>query len=875
MGVVTSGIINSNGSVAITNDGANGIDFAKGSVTTSTEKLIVTNTQGGVTVADGAELLNNSTTKEDNLTISNSGSGKVSILGKLTNKKGNISINNDGAESGVEVGTTGTLTTEDGNTTIANLGKSGIDIEGKILTQQGNIEIFNKNSNIEIGEYNSSNDSYIEANNVMISQNDGSIINGVNDEGNVGNNQSHDLGNKDKAYKTLIKANNLVMVVQNGDIGSDTHALSDKESGFGVDASTRDYTESINVEVSDTISAIANNDNNALINIRAKNSNLNIDNIVSDGNVMLTVADWKQPDQNPTPSNEDYYHGYSINNASKDGITPNVVGRNISIISSDNIGSESNKLTYEQLENGSVSILAENDIYVSDKSANSNINALITKRGTLDIELDGDAVINEITSGKKLKITSLAKNLTIYSLGKISPKDGVESDILFPHDGISGSSGLGVVPEQIEIKVLDVNQDNSNDADSTLNIYSAYLKGADNGSPDVLLRADNIIAHAYQAPSSKVITKANPSGFDAQAGRTYINNQGEVIEAAGFNTVGAGKSLTFDIQGVSKDDVIAVNKDVLSRKYNTQQSIKTTPDFENKNAVLGTLYMVDDLSLSLNSSSDSSDENRGMQINKLYVNNAYVDTKDLTLSMDDGFVNNYAEFVNGNRGGTSGAHSISDSYRWKTVVDNDYYRNVAQQFDTPVTTQLYTALTGSFNLSMGDSIKQASKAPAVVYDVYEVFNRPYSENSFYRHTYKENKIQLQSVNALFDRRDNYSHMPNKREFIRFGANLSNDTIVDVAYKTTSGKNRILAIHDISKGGLLVTHDGSLKLKEQFNINLAHNDVDVNVDVKVVRIEGNKAGLQFVNLDQAKANKILYLNLSVDVSNEVIIKESKR
>ena len=238
-------------------------------------------------------------------------------------------------------------------------------------------------------------------------------------------------------------------------------------------------------------------------------------------------------------------------------------------------------------------------------------------------------------------------------------------------------------------------------------------------------------------------------------------------------------------------------------------------------------------------------------------------------------VYNYAEFVNGNRGGTSGAHSISDSYRWKTVVDNDYYRNVAQQFDTPVTTQLYTALTGSFNLSMGDSIKQASKAPAVVYDVYEVFNRPYSENSFYRHTYKENKIQLQSVNALFDRRDNYSHMPNKREFIRFGANLSNDTIVDVAYKTTSGKNRILAIHDISKGGLLVTHDGSLKLKEQFNINLAHNDVDVNVDVKVVRIEGNKAGLQFVNLDQAKANKILYLNLSVEVSNEVIIKESKR
>ena len=88
-------------------------------------------------------------------------------------------------------------------------------------------------------------------------------------------------------------------------------------------------------------------------------------------------------------------------------------------------------------------------------------------------------------------------------------------------------------------------------------------------------------------------------------------------------------------------------------------------------------------------------------------------------------------------------------------------------------------------------------------------------------------------------------------------------------------SKVLAVHDISRGGLLVTHDGSLKLNEKFLINLKYYEIDVDVEVKVVRLHSDKAGLEFVNMDEATANKILYLNMSVDADSDINVKKSEK
>lgn len=113
---------------------------------------------------------------------------------------------------------------------------------------------------------------------------------------------------------------------------------------------------------------------------------MNVNKIDSDGNVMLTAAEWPEKDENPTPDRESYFHGYSIINAADDKSQPNITGKNISIIASDNVGSKDNALTYLQTQDGSISVEAENDLYIKGMGSNDNIWQLITKRGNMGLD---------------------------------------------------------------------------------------------------------------------------------------------------------------------------------------------------------------------------------------------------------------------------------------------------------------------------------------------------------------------------------------------------------------------------------------------------------------------------------------------------------
>lgn len=923
---IDGSVENYGNNLEVKNSGSKGVEIegiVKGKGNNSI--VSVTNTNGNLTINENAEVSNESNTTADNLLVQNNSSGVLDIFGTIFNKnKGNTKVTNinqsatseikvnetgsitntngtlfvqnngdlgitiDGLinnklgettvknlnetnTSGILISTIGRIINEDGKINITNNGQkeTGLDVDGLINAINKDIVINNQNSNIEIGEYATDNDNYILANkgNIEINQTNGNILNGIIDPDANNKNQNHDLGNPDHAYKTLINAGeNLTITTNGGNIGKDTHNLENKESGFGINASTRDYTESINVNVKGKVKVDAKNNGNALVNLRAKNSDLKVDNIKSDGNIMLTAIDWKQKDEEtPNPNNEEYYRGYSIINAANNKNVANVEGRNISLISSNNIGENGNSFTYNQLENGTISAMAENDLYITGMGNNDNIWQLIAKRGNLGLDLTGNAIIREITSGGNLKIVSKAANLTIYDLGKLTNLLSEDDDILYPHDKILMSS---VVPDATEIHVLDINpatRIDPNNANSTLNIYNAYIEGKNDGTADVILRADNVIAHAYDAASSNVSNALRPNGFDAKENRTYANdftdpNAIKDLTASGFNTVGEGEKLVFDIQGVSPDNVKDAGGNENQRNYKAQDVVQTIEIFDNPVGFKETVYKAKDVTLSLNSSENAPLENRGMELLKFYTDNAYVDTKDLNLHMSDAFITNYAEFRNGNREGEPGGFYIDpeNGYRWLTIVDNDYHRNISNDFGIPVTSQLYTKLTGSFALSMGNLIALETKAPVVHYNPYEVVNLPRTENSFYRLTYKDDKIQKTTTTPEFADIDKSTYKPTKREYIRF--NVLEDSGVHLDKKKKQKTPRIIAIVDISRGGIAVTHDGSLKVGEKMVVSLSCHGMDISPEVEVVRVSGNNAGMKFINLDKSTANKILYMNM---------------
>ena len=873
-----------NGNINITNDSKDGTNIS-GTITDGTGDTTITNNDGDLTITETGKVTNteggNIKTENNgekltiagiikhigdaigNIFVKNTGNKDLEIAqtGRVETSNGNIDINNsnDGgikvagfvgsdkgsseivntSKDGITISTSGVINNKDGNINISNTGTNGIDIQGSIKTDNQDIKITNKNSDIRIGEYESDNDNYINAQNgnVIISQTNGNILNNITDPDNSKTHQNNDLGNSDHAYKTLIAAgSNLIINTKDGDIGSTSHS----NPGYSINADTRDYTESINVNVKGNVNATAENNKEKdvrLINIRAKDSDLNAENIKSDGNVILTAADWKQADQNPTPDDEAYFTGYSINNKAK-GDNSTVTGQNISIISSNNIGSEDKPLVYTQdtkkNPNSSISIEAENDVHIVAKSNSKNdtkINQLITKRGTIDLNLESNGIINEITAGNGLKITQKAQNLTIYNLGAVNDgnSDNSFDDMLYPHDNIAygdSSSSDSIIPKYVDIKVLDA-MDTPERSDSNLKIYSGYVIGNNDNNPtDIKLMADNVYANSYDAPDSTVSTKANPDGYK-QTQKTYntkeLGGEDKEYTAKGLNAYGDGAPLTIDIAGVDPDTVNAVVKNPKRNNYNKQNSGTDVPaKFQNDNSNKhNSGYSAKTVAVSLNNNVNT---NRGVAAGTINANNAYIDTKDTNLSIKDGNISNYAEFRNNDK---------------VAVVDNDFRRIVK-----PADIQLYTEKTGSFTLDLGDTINMQTSAPTVYNNPYMLVNGYHSAWNFVNRGFKENK-------NLIDRIDESEALEKKYD--------ENSKRISMRFDTTgdNGLQSNVKIYDISTTGALIRNNDKLKLGKKTTIKIKFDDVDIRLKAKVVNVKGNKAGIEFIDMPRNVANKILY------------------
>ena len=890
---VKGNIKNENGGVNITSNSADGTKFAANSVVenikgnttitnnagnlivennatiknTESGNLVVENKGGKFTIAGllqhlgigNTSVKNSGSGKLDisgdvniangNIDIQNSNAGSLDVSGNVTNTKGKTTVTNTSAD-GIKIATTGSIHNNDGNIEISNTGANGINIEGLIKTDKQDIAITNKDSDITIGEYTSNNDNYVNSavGNVVINQTNGNILNNITDPVAGNKHQNYNYGTDEQSYKTLIATgNNLTIDVKDGSIGSTTNT----NPGFSIDASTRDYTESINVNVGGSIIAKAVNENTTgkqLINLRAKESDMNIKEVVSDGNVILTASDWKQADTLPTPADDNYFKGYSIL-SSAEGNNPAVTGQMISVIASDNIGSTNKKMIYNQdtagNPNSSVSFEAENDINITGKANSDNelkINQLISKHGSIDMDMESDTVIGKITADGGLILTQKAQNLTIKELSITNPSRGdIEfDDILYPHDNITldGEDGTPIIPKYAVIRALDA-MDTPERSDSTLKIYSAYVTGnnGDNAKyypdgsrlADFTLMADNIYVNSDKAPNSNIPTKSYPNGYK-QTGTTYTDadfgGSGDTVyRAEGLNVLGDSGEISIDILGVDRDLVDELLPNAQRNNYTMQKHSYNTPSkFKNDNNRLAFYdydFKANDVVISIN---DYANSNRPVSVDTIYANNAYINTPAVNFKVEDGIISNYAEFRSKDKLG---------------IVDNDFRRLIK-----PADIQLYTQKTGSFNLGFDRTINIKTTAPTVYNNPHMLVNGYHSEWNFVNLGQKESKDRIDKLNMLDFFRRKYNE-PQKRITLRF------DTTDD------EGLSSDFEILDISTTGASVKNDRKLKRGKNTKITIKFDDVDITVTAKVVKVEGNRAGLEFIDMPKDVANKILY------------------
>ena len=94
----------------------------------------------------------------------------------------------------------------------------------------------------------------------------------------------------------------------------------------------------------------------------------------------------------------------------------------------------------------------------------------------------------------------------------------------------------------------------------------------------------------------------------------------------------------------------------------------------------------------------------------------------------------------------------------------------------------------------------------------------------------------------------------KRQYMRFGGEETQDLI------TFESTDDVISISDISRGGVSLRHNKKLKVGDIVPVHLTYGDLEINANVKIVSASDVKAGGQFIDLDQATANKLLYLSL---------------
>lgn len=823
-------------------------NMTSGNAFASSNGKITIVSKTGTSIADGGIVRNYG---NGDITITNSGNNGIKIAGELSNPNGTTNITNNAG--GLLVASTGVIKSgAQGNNGNSNLlvyndGNGGIDIQGKVNINHANktntVQFTNKNSNMTLGH--TSNKDNISSNaDVNITVTDGNLLN---------NGVTHNL-------IATTNGANLNLDVTNGAIGEEVGPNDGVYTGIGTNA--RDLSKSVNVSIVGKIKATSTQGTNkSVINLASLDKNMNVDQIKADGRVILLADDSTNKGETP----------YDIINASSDPSKPNVEGAGISIIARGNIGEDGNALTFRQ-NNGSygsvddqlnhtddakygVDMLAIKDINVKGMDAangdklETNVGGLISREGSINAEFSGDTFIRETTAANEINITTRGKNMYIENLGEVPT---------YPQDYYGPNENIH--PDKVKITALDLGtswdnpDDHSNAADSTIIIKNGKIEGQGQGRPaheqDLTLVADNAYAGGYHFHMGKDrgVKSDDPLRFNL----SYVEEDARTNKI----TTPEGETVSIRAKAVRPDDVTAIGQDEADRNYYYGGSSQGGD--EGYDGVKD-----DDGNYVDNPNGDEQgDENDDDNLVVPKDDEEVVDTdadSDTDIDTDTDTDTDIDTDTDTDTDTDVDTDTDTDTdIDTDTDVDTDSDSDIDTDSDTDTDidtdTDTDTDLDTDTDTDTDTDVDTDTDIDTDIDTDTDVDTDTDTDTDTDIDEPDLPSIDLgQAVykqRVVSDRVDSID----KRQYMRFGGEEAQDLI------TFESTDDVIAISDISRGGVSLKHNKKLKVGDVVPVHLTYGDLEINANVKIVSASDVKAGGQFIDLDQATANKLLYLSL---------------
>ena len=793
----------------------------------------VTNNNGHASIENTNNMLDITGTVNGNgssLDINNSGANGLNVkgTGSVNNTSGYLHMTN--TQGGLNVAPDANINSSGSEIVMNNSGAGGMNIQGHVTNTNNTakVEFRNSNSNMVIGHETTDNNIQSNADILMAIQN-GNLLNYFADKGI----NPSDAGYKD-ATKTLITTTegaDLTINAQNGQIGTDL-GLCDGGVCTGIGPNERNLTKSINTSIDGTITADSTGEN-ALVNMASLDTDMRVNKIHAENGKVILLADDK------------YNKGatrYDIVNRAEDDTVPNLKGDAISAIASGNIGEGADKkLTFIQTnanvdianENddaslphdlydepiaeskGGVEFLAQGDINIkgldnADGTKNdTKVCTIASREGSVNAEFSGDTYIRDITAQNEVNIVNRGPEIYIENLGGAPSRYAETGDYYGMYDGI--------VPERANITALDLGTpddphtfENGHYPNSTIVIKNGTINGKGSTShpgldQDITVTADNSYVGGYYFNMGKHRYDDPENNPNGLSQVTPDDNTNPLVNAGDPDT-----PVSIRGKAVRPDDVEDIGQDTGLRDY----------------------YYWDQDGDGDPSNNDPDPDGSGQK-----DNDDFEEPFDPDVEGGDDLVVPEPEPVEPPPGDDDDdepdppppGDDDDDEPDPPPPGDDD-----DDEPDPPP--------PGDDDDDDGPDVPPGD-------DDDDGPDEPPADMDDAKRTWKK---EIDDNISVID----------KRQYIRFDIEGNPNPVIFESVPEVSG------ILNISRGGVQLSHNKTLKVGDIVPVHLKYGDIDIQANVKIVSANDRTAGGEFVDLDLATANQLLYLSLLMDGNGNI-------
>ncbi|MBR1461424.1 leukotoxin LktA family filamentous adhesin, partial [bacterium] len=850
------GSFNNTNNTVITNNGSGNLTIT-GKIDNGKD-LNITNNGKELLLAKGATIKNGNDIK-----ITNSGIGGMQLSGSVNNGRNATVINKAG---GLNIG--GSFANNNGDSTFENTGNEAFNVTGTVTNKGGTLNMYNKNDSLNIAK-----GATVSNTNYTHIKNDG--YNGLNIGGTIingGNILVENTGTKGLNITGKINADGSIMtsnIGQNGTYLASEGRLTSKQNIAINDDSKGGIRVQGLVNAKRNVDITQNGGGNVVIGDKTNNdyyvrAGKDINIKVNDGSLLnygvekvLLAADGDLTMKvtNGTiglPSQQKVCEGFGCT-----GVGPKSEGsRDFTKSINANIGGKVNATTV------AANLASQKqDLVINYAAIDSDMN--------IDtIKADGRVILTADDSGHAFNGKANGKR---YDIINARPNNNSDTNIEGRGLSIIANGSIGSKDNKVTFIQNGAKQGYSMDALANENIY---LK--ENSYNDSDYGADKEITQ------NEVCTMiAREGDLDVEfAGNTFIQN----ITAEGdMNIVTRGKSSEIKNLGHISDDSVTPKDYFGPRNQGQKDGGYMKPDYRDEALPNHVKVAALDINKNIRRDGEMVDgEYWGYADSIVRIKNAVLDNGTLDITADNIHANGIE------------AHFNKDGF---SKTENKTTNPVIGASEIPTGRAVRPADVSGIGRSIyernyyypegdGDGIfdgkksnvdpddKKVDATPLAIPDEKKPGDNPdpgpgpgpdpdpdpdpdptptVPDGQSGDITYIQRKIVDNAVEAI-----------DKRQYMRFRvSDNSNPVLLE---KQDNGVSGLL---DISRGGIAVKHNNTLKAGDVVPVHLAYGDLDINADVKIVSATSSRAGAEFVNIDKALANQLLYLSILLESQNNML------